>query len=210
MHSTGKQIFNPRSFKVYLDILRFSRLFSEPIAFKYQSPSVLEITGHIVAHLTVSCSRLNPDATPPSEIDLFITLRKLNSDGEEVFYTGTMGDPVPIVKGWLRTSLRKINTVHPSHSDILPYRNYFGSEVQPVREGESYKVDVEVWPTNTVLEAGETLVLEIAGHDTQGVGKFSHEHPKDRHPGTLAGFNHIEVGQENSWIILPVIPTREY
>lgn len=186
-----------------------SRSCSEPITFNYRTSSVLEITGHIVAHLTVSCSRSTPDATPPSEIDLFVTLRKLNSNGEEVFYTGTMGDPVPIVKGWLRTSLRKINTAHPSHQDILPYRNYFGSEVQPVNEGESYEVDVEVWPTNTVLEPGETLVLEIGGHDTQGVGKFSHEHPEDRSTEALGGLNHIEVGQEKSWIVLPVIPPRQ-
>ena len=38
---------------------------------------------------------------------------------------------------------------------------------------------MEVWTNNTVLEAHETLVLEIAGCDTQGVGKVSHEHLED-------------------------------
>ncbi|KAI9034801.1 Alpha/Beta hydrolase protein [Aspergillus affinis] len=191
-----------------IDTCTYDALNDEPITFAYRTESVLEITGHIVAHLTVSCSRLSAEATVPTEVDLFVTLRKLNANGEEVFYTGTMGDPVPVVKGWLRTSLRKINTTHPFHQDILPYRDYFGSDVQPVYEGEKYKVDVEVWPTSTVLEPGETLVLEIAGHDTQGVGKFSHEHPKDRDPKALAGLNHIEVGQEQSWIVLPIIPSR--
>ncbi|KAJ5833651.1 hypothetical protein N7474_001962 [Penicillium riverlandense] len=186
----------------------YDALNGSPVTFEYKSPRSLEITGHTLVHLTVSCSRSSPDALPPTEIDLFVTLRKLNADGEEVFYTGTMGDPVPIVKGWLRTSLRKVNYSHPFNRDILPYRDYFRSDVQPVKEDEKYEVDVEVWPTNTILEPKETLVLEIAGHDTQGVGKFSHEHPEDRDPKALGGLNHIEVGQENSWVVLPVIPPR--
>lgn len=119
-----------------------------------------------------------------------------------------MGDPVPIVKCWQRVSLRKINKSHPFHRPYLPYRDYFQSDVQEVREGEKYDVDVEVWPTNTVLEEGETLVLEIAGHDTQGIGKFSHEHPEDRDPGVFRGVNGVDVGGEESFLVLPVIPSR--
>jgi hypothetical protein len=161
-----------------------------------------------VATLTVSASRANETAPAPSDIDLFITLRKLNADGKEVFYTGTMGDPVPIVKGWLRVSLRKVNSEHRFHREYLPYRDYFGKDTQPVKENEKYKVDVEVWPTNVVLEQNETLVLEIAGRDTQGVGKFSHEHPSDRDPKVFGGLNSLEVGSEQSWLALPIIPYR--
>lgn len=168
----------------------------------------MEITGHIVAHLTVAATRNSADATPPSDIDLFITLRKINVKGAEVFYTGTMGDPVPIVKGWQRVSLRKVDESNKLHKEYLPYHNYYSSDVQPVEENQKYKVDVEVWPTNVVLEPEETLVLEIAGHDTQGVGKFSHEHPDDRDPKTFDGKNIITVGGEASWLTLPVIDAR--
>jgi predicted acyl esterase len=144
----------------------------------------------------------------PSDIDLFVTLRKLDRTGKEIFYTGTMGDPVPVVKGWLRVSLRKVNTSHPSHRDYLPYRNYFSTDVQPVRANEMYAVDVEIWPTNTVLEPDEFLVLEIAGHDTQGVGNFSHEHPEDRKPEIFDGINTVHVCGESSYIILPVIEKK--
>ncbi|KAI8225592.1 Cocaine esterase [Colletotrichum sp. SAR 10_86] len=130
----------------------------------------------IIAHLTVSASRKPGKDTLPTDIDLFVTLRKINLNGQEVFYTGTMGDPVPIVK-----------------------------DVQHVKENEKYAVDVEVWPTNVVLEAGETLVLEIAGHDTQGVGSFSHGHAKDRDEKTFTGINTVHTGGENSWLLLPVI-----
>lgn len=178
------------------------------MVFSFKTPTTLEITGHIVAHLRVSCSRLTPESTSPSDIDLFVTLRKFNKQGTEVFYTGTMGDPVPIVKGWLRTSLRKVNTDHPFHRPYLPYRDYFENDIQEVREGEEYDLDVEVWPTNTVLEQGETLVLEIAGHDTQGVGKFSHGHPEDRKREVFDGYNSIHVGGDASFLVLPVIPPR--
>jgi hypothetical protein len=48
------------------------------------------------------------------------------------------------------------------------------------------------------LEPGESLVLEIAGHDTQGVGKFLHEHPDDRNPSVFEGFNTVHVGGDSS------------
>ncbi|KAH6652285.1 Alpha/Beta hydrolase protein [Truncatella angustata] len=179
----------------------------EPISFTYKTSSRLEITGHIVAHLTVAGVRKTPDSIPPSDIDLFVTLRKINAAGEEVFYTGTMGDPVPIVKGWLRVSLRKVDETHPLHREHLPYRNYFSSEIQPVVENEKYEVDVEVWPTSVVLAAGESLALEIAGHDTQGVGNFSHEHPKDRSREVFSGNNILYVGGKTSHLSLPIIPS---
>ncbi|KAH6961793.1 cytochrome P450 [Ilyonectria sp. MPI-CAGE-AT-0026] len=176
-----------------LGSIDYDALKSEPLTFKYTTPSSLEITGHIVAHLTVSASRKSSNSLAPSDIDLFVTLRKLNSEGKEVFYTGTMGDPVPIVKGWLRVSLRKVDADNEFHKDFLPYRNYYSSEVQPVEENQKYEVDVEIWPTNVVLEPQETLVLEVAGHDTQGVGNFSHEQDDDRNPKVFDGKNTLHV-----------------
>ena len=101
-----------------------------------------------------------------------------------------------------------MDTTHPFHTEFLPYRNYFSTEVQPVKPGERYEVNVEVWPTNVVLEQGEKLLLEIAGHDTQGVGNFSHSHVEDRSAEKLAGFNHIHVGDDSTWLLLPLIPSR--
>ena len=46
---------------------------------------------------------------------------------------------------------------HPLYRDYLPYREYASGDVQPVKENEKYAVDVEVWPTNTVLEPNELL-----------------------------------------------------
>jgi len=40
-----------------------------------------EITGHIVAHLNVSCS--STEENTPSDIDLFLTIRHIGADGKE-------------------------------------------------------------------------------------------------------------------------------
>lgn len=127
-----------------------------------------EITGHIVTHLCVSASSTPGTDGVPSDIDLFVTLRHLSPEGKEIFYTGTAGDPVPLTKGWLRVSLRKVESSHPYHTEWLPHREYRSTDVQQVEPETVYEVDVEVWPTNVVVEKGGKLVLEISSGDTQG------------------------------------------
>ncbi|KAF4272863.1 hypothetical protein CNMCM8812_008356 [Aspergillus fumigatus] len=88
-----------------------------------------------------------------------------------------MGDPVPIMKGWLRVSLREVNENHPFHCDYLPHRDY---------------------------ASADTLVLEIAGRDTQGIGKILPQAPPDdRDPRVFDGLNPLELGKEDSWLLLP-------
>jgi predicted acyl esterase len=139
-------------------MLRFSTT-----AFEHET----EITGHTTAHLNVSVS---PEGhITPTDIDLFLTLRHFSADGKEIFYTGTAGDNIPLCQGWLRVSLRKVNAEHPRHQSYLPYRDYFSTDVLPVIPGEVYPVDVEVWPTNVIMEKGDRLVFEVASGDTQGM-----------------------------------------
>lgn len=141
--------------------------------------SQIEITGHIVAHLNVSMTR-DSWGSLPSDIDLFVTLRHLSSNGKEILYTGTIGDPIPVTKGFLRMSLRKVNKEHPRHRPYLPHRDYLSSDVQPVLPNEVYAADVELLPTNVVVQQGETLVFEVSSGDTAGVGLFEHCDPVDR------------------------------
>ncbi|KAF5586698.1 hydrolase family [Fusarium pseudocircinatum] len=165
-----------------------------------------EITGHVVAHLNVSVSP-DPSGPTPSDIDLFVTLRHFDPSGEEVFYTGTAGDPVPLTKGWLRVSLRKVDSEHPKHREWLPHRNYTSKDVQPVIQGEVYGVDIEVWPTNVIVDKGGKLVFEVSSGDTQGSGVFLHNDPVDRSPEVFQGSNHIHFGpRQQNYITLPVIP----
>ncbi|KAI7562801.1 alpha/beta-hydrolase, partial [Hortaea werneckii] len=144
-----------------------------------------EITGHVVAHLALSASGESGPA--PSDIDVFVTMRHISPEGKEVFYTGTAGDPVPLTKGWLRVSLRKIEDAHPKHREWLPHREYRSTDVQEVKPDTVYDVDVEVWPTNVVVERGGKLVFEVSSGDTQGSGIFGHNHPKDRSKEVFGG-----------------------
>lgn len=165
-----------------------------------------EITGHPRARLSVS---VTPDASgpTPSEIDVFLTLRYIGPDEKEVFYTGTAGDPVPLCKGWLRTSLRKVNESHRKHRAYLPHRDYTSADVLPVIPGEVYTIDIEVWPTNVVVEKGGRIVFEVASGDTQGSGIFLHDDPVDRAVEKLQGVNNINFGEGlENYLVLPVIP----
>ena len=167
-----------------------------------------EITGNVVARLSVSMSPV-PNKPTPRDIDLFVTLRSIAPDGKEIFYTGTAGDPVPLTKGWLRVSMRKTNPEHPKHQPYLPWREYCSTDVLPVIPGEVYTVDVEVWPTNVVVERGGRLLLEVSSGDTQGTGIFKHDDPTDRSEAKFAGLNHVCFGPKyENYVSLPVIPRR--
>lgn len=171
----------------------------------------MEITGYVTAHLNVSMSP-DPTGPVPKDIDLFITLRIFESEeagGKEIYYTGTAGDPVPLTKGWLRVSLRKTNPDHPKHRPYLPWRDYLSTDVLPVIPGEVYPVDVEVWPTNVVVEKGQRIVFEVGSGDTQGSGIFLHNDPVDRSKEKLQGWNHIRFGPGyGNYVTLPVIPSK--
>ncbi|KAH0282522.1 galactose-binding like protein, partial [Aureobasidium sp. EXF-3399] len=166
----------------------------------------VEITGHIVAPVNVS---VTPELTggAPKDIDVFVTVRHWAKDGSEIFYTGSIGDPVFVSKGWQRVSLRKINKDHPNHREYRPWRDSFSPDVQPVIPGEIYGVDIEIWPTQLVLQSGEKLSFEVSGGDTQGVGIFSHESP-ERSPERFGDINHLHFGPRYSnYVVLPIIPT---
>ena len=131
------------------------------------------------------------------------------SDFYQVFYTGSSGDPVPVVKGWLRASLRAVDQSNPLHKPYLPHRNYYSTDVQPVKLNEAYTMDIEIWPTNVVIGAGAKLVLEIASSDTQGSQRYPHNHPVDRNPERFRGVNNIHIGARfENYLLVPVIPER--
>ena len=88
-------------------------------------------------------------------------------------------------------------------------RDYLSTDVQAVEIDTVYTVDVELWPTSVVVEEGETLGLEVASCDPEGVGIFGHDHPEDRAEGKLKGWNEVRIGPgSDNYLTLPVIPTN--
>ena len=72
-----------------------------------------------------------------------------------------------------------------------------------------YSVDVEVWPTNVVVEKGGKLVLEVSSGDTQGCGIFGHKSSEDRSEKVFAGMNNLHFSETHlNYVVLPVIPPK--
>ncbi|KPV74777.1 uncharacterized protein RHOBADRAFT_15431 [Rhodotorula graminis WP1] len=178
---------------------------SDPLTFEVTFDRETELAGHPLVHLTVGVEK-RPDGSAPKDLDLFVTLRHLDADGKEIFYTGTAGDPVPLVKGWLRASLRAIDTSSPRHRPYLPYRAYRSTDVSYLEPETPYACLVEVWPTCVVVDKGSSIVLEVATGDTQGAAIFLHNEPTDRDEETFAGTNTVWLGGEHeNWLQLPLV-----
>ena len=173
-----------------------------------------EITGPLAARLAVSSST--------ADADLFLTFQAFGPDGTEVEFQGTSDPHTPLAQGWLRASHRKLD---PARS--WPWRPYHPhDEVQPLTPGETYDVDVEIWPTCVVLPAGCRLALVVGGRDfarpgsgdsgslftSGGSGPWRHTDPADRPAAVFGGTTTIHsgggshIGGNHSCLLLPVIP----
>ena len=69
------------------------------------------------------------------------------SCGKEVLETGQQGTPVPVAKGWLRVSHRKLDK--KLTTQFRPYHTH--DEKQPLEPGKVYDLDIEVIPTSIVV-----------------------------------------------------------
>jgi len=175
-----------------------------------------EITGPVAARLFVSSSG--------TDADLFVVLRVLAPDGEEVVFPGAIDPHTPVAQGWLRMSHRKLD---PALS--TPWRPYHThDEIEPLVPGQVYQADVEIWPTSLVIPAGYRIALTLRGHDYEyrgpggaagdpepgafghgltGSGWFLHDDPEDRPAGLTGSRQTLWTGPERqSYVLLPVIP----
>jgi predicted acyl esterase len=172
-----------------------------------------EITGHVMAKLFVS--------SQTADADLFVTLRVLDPAYREVTFMGALDPRTPVANGWLRASQRKLD---PKLS--LPYRPYHAhDEKQPLKPGEVYELDIEIWPTCIVVPVGYRVALSVMGRDFEhsgppltvphafynftGVGPFFHTHPKDRPAEIFDTKNALHFGAKHQpYLQLPVIPKK--
>lgn len=124
----------------------------------------VELVGSMGLKLWVSTSE-------GDDLDLFVVLRKLDSAGNEIFFSGYNGyERDGIAKGWLRVSHRKLDP--PRSTPLRPWHMY--TRIQKLRAGEIVPVEIEIWPSATLFEAGSTLQLTIQGHDAARYPAFRH------------------------------------
>jgi uncharacterized protein len=149
-----------------------------------------EVTGPAAATLWVSSST--------EDMDLFLTIRNIDPDGNDVWEVGQQGQQVCVAKGWLRVSHRELD---PELS--LPYRPYHRHRrrlyLQP---DEVVKVEVEIWPTSMVFKKGHRIRLDIQPRDGVGSLHYTHYHA-DYNSGTNTIYS---GGERESFLLLPIIP----
>jgi predicted acyl esterase len=156
-----------------------------------------EFTGFIHAKLWVSSST--------TDMDIFATLRAFDESGKEVIINGAH-EMTSVTKGWLRVSQRKIDPARSN--EWRPFHAH--DEVQKLTPGETYEIDVEIWPTSFVFPKGYRMVLSIMGKDFEfdGIpGRILHNHPQDRSGNEFSGTNRVLTGgQTASHLTMPLIP----
>lgn len=174
----------------------------------------LELTGNVAAKLFIQSSTV--------DADLFVTLRVLDPDGRDIVFISA-GDPKGVVAtGWLRASHRKLD-----QEKSLPYRPWHThDEKQPLIPGQTYELDVEVWPTSIIIPAGYRLGVAISGKDFEvpnygaalrgaygpysGNGVYTHADPADRGSAVYDGDTTLVAeGGNCPFLLLPVIPKEE-
>jgi len=151
-----------------------------------------EITGPINLVLWVSSST--------EDMDIFATIRNIDRDGKDVWELGQQQQPVPVAKGWLRASHRKLDK-----KLSLPYRPYHAHDERLwLKPGRIVRVEVEIWPTCMVFAKGHRIRLDIQPRDGIGSAPYTH-YSADYN----TGINTIYTGGNTaSYIMLPVIPPK--
>ncbi len=173
----------------------------------------MEITGPLAAKLWVSSST--------TDADLFLVFRVFDDKGKEVLFQGALDPGAPIGQGWLRMTHRKLDA-----KLSLPYRPYHShDEKLPVKPGEVYELDIEIWPTCIVIPKGYTIGFSVLGRDYEndlpaarlsnmknpmkGCGPFVHDDPDDRPVSVYGGTTtlHFAPGKM-PYVLVPMIPRK--
>ena len=135
------------------------------------------------------------------DMDLFVAIQKLDARGEPVpFAFWAHFDDGPVALGWLRVSHRELDKDKSTEfQPVLKHKQEL--KIQP---REIVSMEIEIWPSGTLFEAGETLRLVIQGSDI-------YDYPKpvmcDRHEDSVNKGNHIIYtgGKYDSHLLLPVV-----
>lgn len=124
-----------------------------------------EVTGPMVLKLWVS-------ALDADDLDLFVAIRKIDGEGREVHFCGKDGYREGVVAlGWLRVSQR-----HQDPERSKPWRPYLSHDrTEKVQPGEVVPVEIEILPSSTLFDAGESMRLVISGRDIVEFSRFGHD-----------------------------------
>jgi len=136
------------------------------------------------------------------DMDLFVVVRKLDADGKEVFFSGYNGyRRDAVAKGWLRASHREPDPLRST--PLRPWHRH--THLQKVRPGDIVPLEIEIWPSATLFEAGSSLQVTIQGRDAARYPAFGHHQLVNR------GWHTIHTGgRYDSFLTVPMLePSSE-
>ena len=163
-------------------------------AFSLRLEQAVELIGSMRLKLWVSTSERD-------DLDLFVVLRKLDSTGREVFFSGYNGyERDGVAKGWLRASHRGLDASRST--PLRPWHCH--SRIQKVCSDDIVPLDIEIWPSATLFVAGSTLRLTIQGQDAARYPSFGHSELVNRGWHTI-----FTGGPHDSCLTVPLNKSEE-
>jgi predicted acyl esterase len=145
-------------------------------------------------------------ADSADDMDIFVGIYKFDAHGGFVpmaYYT-YFGDG-PVALGWLRASHRELDTARSTElQPVLLHQRE--RKLQP---GAIVPLEIEIWPSGTLFEAGSRLRLIVQGTDLQKYSKTRHP-VYTRHEDSVNHGRHVihTGGDTDSYLLIPFIPER--
>lgn len=155
----------------------------------------VELVGHMSAKLWMS-------ADEADDLDVFVAVVKLDANGDIVpFAYYSQFDDGPVALGWLRASHRELEQAATDFQPIQAHR-----QTRKLSPGEIVALNVEIWPSGTRFEAGDTLRLIVQGTDVYKYGRGWRV--QTRHEDSVnVGRNVLHTGGKyDSRLVVPVVP----
>ena len=161
------------------------------VSFDRRFDAPCEITGQMRLKLWVSTDR-------GDDMDLFVAIKKLDAAGEEVCFEGRENDAGgPISNGWLRVSHRALDPeLSRPFQPVLSHQ-----QIQLIEPGQIVPVEIEILPSSTSFEAGESLRVVIGGADIYAHAMLHHRERCNEGTHTL----HLG-GPYDSGLLVPFVP----
>ena len=136
------------------------------------------------------------------DMDVFVAVQKLDRDGAVVpFAYYAQFEDGPVALGWLRASHRELDEARSTpYLPVLTHRRE--DKIEP---GTIVPLDIEIWPSGTRFEKGESLRLVVQGSDIYDYPKPSvyarHENLVNR------GRHTIHTGPKHAgYLLVPRVP----
>jgi predicted acyl esterase len=166
----------------------------ERAQFDYVFPAATELTGYMKLRLWV-------EAVGADDMDIFIAIQKFDRDGNYVpFAAFSALEDGPVALGWLRASHRELD---PRRS--TPHQPWLSHQrVLKLEPGVPVPVEIEIWPSGTRFEAGESLRLVVQGSE---IYRYAPWIMVARHGKTINSGQHVihTGGRYDSHLLVPVI-----